>query len=144
MAFATQPHYVDVIVDNSLKNIYANGVVTGYQFMIRLDYYRGQFLSVIDELDICVDYFHVPQKNIRFLINEKAFCVHEFDKCYTEFWNVLEPATIHVFCPGGLPEGDHQVEVKLSFQAPDTPLGPECKYMSVKNYGKKVLHCEGA
>ena len=49
MAFAMRINFVDVVCDDSMKNIFANGKKVGYQFDIRLSYYRGHFLSVIDE-----------------------------------------------------------------------------------------------
>ena len=106
MGFAMRMNFVDVVVDDSLKNIKANGKNVGYQFDIRLSYYRGHFLSVIDEFGVKVDGQEVPAEAIKFCINGKEFSPIEFDKCYTEFWQVIEPATIKVFSPGGLSEGD--------------------------------------
>ena len=45
MGFAMRMNFVDVIVDDSFKNYYVNGKKMGYQFDIRLSYYRGHFLS---------------------------------------------------------------------------------------------------
>ena len=94
MGFAMRMNFVDVVVDDSLKNIKANGKNVGYQFDIRLSYYRGHFLSVIDEFGVKVDGQEVPAEAIKFCINGKEFSPIEFDKCYTEFWQVIEPATI--------------------------------------------------
>lgn len=139
MAYAMRINFVDVVVDNSLKNIQSHGVVTGYQFDIRLSYYRGHFLSVIDQFEINVDGFQVPDERIKFCINGKAFNPVEFDKCYTEFWNVMEPATIQVFCPGGLPEGPHDINVTMYFRSPYMPIGDNHQYMPVDGCGRKTL-----
>lgn len=99
MGFAMRMNFVDVVVSDSLKHYYVDGKKMGYQFDIRLSYYRGHFLSVIDEFKVKVDDFEVPAERIKFCINGKEFSPVEFDKCYTEFWQVIEPATIKVIYP---------------------------------------------
>ena len=139
MAFAMRMEFVDVVVDGSLKNSVVNGRKTGYQFDIRLAYYRGHFLSVIDEFAVTVDGEPVPDECIKFCINGKEFSPVEFDKCYTEFWQVVEPATIRVFQPGGLAAGEHDIDVKLMFHSPYMPIGPDHQYMPVDGCGRKTL-----
>ena len=139
MAFAMRMEFVDVVVDGSLKNCVVNGRKTGYQFDIRLAYYRGHFLSVIDEFAVTVDGEPVPDERIKFCINGKEFSPVEFDKCYTEFWQVIEPATIRVFQPGGLAAGEHDIDVKLMFHSPYMPIGPDHQYMPVDGCGRKTL-----
>lgn len=139
MGFAMRMNFVDVVVDDSLKNIKANGKNVGYQFDIRLSYYRGHFLSVIDEFGVKVDGQEVPAEAIKFCINGKEFSSIEFDKCYTEFWQVIEPATIKVFSPGGLSEGEHEIDVILFFHSPYMPIGPNHQYMPVDSCGSKTL-----
>ena len=139
MGFAMRMNFVDVVVDDSLKNIKANGKNVGYQFDIRLSYYRGHFLSVIDEFGVKVDGQEVPAEAIKFCINGKEFSPIEFDKCYTEFWQVIEPATIKVFSLGGLSEGEHEIDVTLFFHSPYMPIGPNHQYMPVDSCGSKTL-----
>ena len=55
MGFAMRMNFVDVVVSDSLKHYYVDGKKMGYQFDIRLSYYRGHFLSVIDEFKVKVD-----------------------------------------------------------------------------------------
>ena len=52
MGFAMRMNFVDVVVSDSLKHYYVDGKKMGYQFDIRLSYYRGHFLSVIDEFKV--------------------------------------------------------------------------------------------
>ena len=65
-----------------------------------------------------MDDFEVPAERIKFCINGKEFSPVEFDKCYTEFWQVIEPATIKVIYPGGLPEGEHKIDCYVVFPIP--------------------------
>ena len=139
MAFAMRMNFVDVVVSDSFKNYYVNGKKMGYQFDIRLSYYRGHFLSLIDEFAVKVDDFEVPNERIKFCINGKEFSPVEFDKCYTEFWRVTDPAVIRVFQPGGLAAGAHDIDVKLMFHSPYMPIGPNHQYMPVDGCGSKTL-----
>lgn len=139
MAFALRMNFVDVVVSDSLKHYYVDGKRMGYQFDIRLSYYRGHFLTVIDEFVVTVDDFTVDNERVKFCINGKEFSPAEFDKCYSEFWQVIEPATIRVFFPGGLPEGEHKVDVKLMIRSPYMPIGPNHMYMPVDCSGSKTL-----
>ena len=68
MGFAMRMDFVDVVVDDSLKNVKVNGKNIGYQFDICLSYYHGHFLSVIDEFGVKVDGKEVPAETIN-LIN---------------------------------------------------------------------------
>jgi len=139
MGYAMRINFVDVVVDDSLKNSYVNGKKLGYEFQIRLSYYRGHFLSVIDEFGVKVDGKEVPNETIKFCINGKEFSPCEFERCYTEFWQVIEPATIRVFSPGGLSAGEHEIDVTLMFRSPYMPIGPDHQYMPVDGCGCKVL-----
>ena len=139
MAFAMRMNFVDVVVDGSLKNYCVNGKTMGYQFDIRLSYYRGHFLSVIDEFAVKVDGETVPNEHIKFCVNGKAFSPVEFDKCYTEFWRITDPATVRVFYLGGLRSGNHDIDVTLMFHSPYMPIGPDHQYMPVDSCGSKTL-----
>lgn len=139
MGFAMRMNFVDVVVDNSLKHYYVNGKRMGYQFDIRLSYYRGHYLTVIDEFAVKVDGIEVDNENIKFCINNKEFSPNEFDKCYSEFWQVIEPATIRVFAPGGIKEGEHEIDVTLMIHSPYMPIGPDHMYMPVDCCGSKTL-----
>ena len=138
MAFAMRINFVDVVVDDSLRHYYVNGKKMGYQFDIRLSYYRGHFLSVIDELGVTVDGNEVSQENIKFCLHGKEFGVAQLHDLVNEFWQIIEPATIKVFCPGSLEAGEHDIDVKLMFHSPYMPIGPDA-YMPIDGCGQKKL-----
>ena len=64
MAIAMKLKFVDVVQDGTFKNTYVNGKKSGYKFDIRLSYYRGHFLSVIDTLELTVDGEKVKKEDI--------------------------------------------------------------------------------
>lgn len=139
MAFAMRINFVDVVCDDSLKNFYINGKKMGYEFQIRLSYYRGHFLSVIDEFGIRVDGKEVSNQDVKFCLNGKEFSPCELQLCYSEWWDIMKPATIKVFLPGGLAKGDHDIDVHLMFHSPYMPTGENHQYMPMDGCGSKTL-----
>ncbi|HHV12301.1 MAG TPA: hypothetical protein GXX75_18650 [Clostridiales bacterium] len=139
MAFALRMNLVDAISDHSLKNTYINGKKSGYQFEVRLNYYRGHYLSDIEEFEVTVDGLKVKEQDIKFCINEKEFDVCQLGECYTEFWTVLEPATVRVYKKGGLSAGEHKIDFKVIFRSPYMPIGPDHQYMCYDGSGIKTL-----
>lgn len=141
MAFAMRINFVDVVCGGSLKNTYVNGKKLGYQFDIRLSYYRGHFLSVIDEFAVTVDGESIPDEHIKFCLHGKEFGIAQLHDLTAEFWQITEPATIKIFAPGGLEKGEHAVDVKLMFHSPYMPLS-DTVYMPIDGCGQKNLKIE--
>ncbi len=141
MAIAMRINYTDVLREQTLKNTYVNGNKIGFQFDIRLSYYRGHFLSVIDELNLKVDGIDIAAQDMVFCLGEKEFGINQLRDAVNDFWRIDEAATIKVFHEGGLLEGDHEIDFHLVFRSPYMPIGEnvfmpwdssECKVMTVK------------
>lgn len=137
MKLAMKMRFVDVICDDSLSNLYANGNRIGFTFDVRLGYYRGHWISCIDELRVKIDGIEIPQEAIRFGLKGKEFSIPQLGNCRTEFWPLLEPARITVLKQGGLAEGRHSIELDLMLRVPYLPLGGEHNYMPLDSYEKK-------
>lgn len=135
---ALRLNFVDVVCDDSLENIYANGKKVGFQFQVRLSYYRGHFLSTIDELGVKIDGEEIPTENIYLELKGKEYGVAQLHSLVNEFWPIIEPAKIRVFCPGGLEKGAHKVEFKMYFRSPYMAIG-ENMYMPINSCGEKEL-----
>jgi hypothetical protein len=145
MSFKLKLPLVDVVCDNSLKNTYVNGKKIGYEFQIRLSNYRGHYLSCIEEFHVVVDGKEVNPDDHSFGLNEKEFTVRQLPSLISEFWNVIDPATIQVYAPGGLSEGAHTVDVTLLVRIPYMPVPGSKKehdYALLDSCGSKTLHLE--
>lgn len=138
MAVALRLNFVDVICDDSFKHIYANGKKVGYQFDVRLSYYRGHFLSVIDEAGLRVDGEEIPIENVTFGLKGQDYALSQLQSLTTVFWPILERATIKVFKDGGLCGGEHDFDFKLFFRSPYMPIGKN-QYMPIDSSGRKTL-----
>ena len=73
--FALRLNFVDVICDDSLENIYANGKKVGFQFQVRLSYYRGHFLSTIDEVGVKIDEKEINTGDIYLCLKDQEYGV---------------------------------------------------------------------
>ena len=89
MGFSMRINFVDVICDDSLRNSYINGLKKGYEFDIRLSYYRGLFLSCVNSFALTVDGEEVPNSEVTFSINGKEFFVDQLSSLSSEFWQLL-------------------------------------------------------
>ncbi|MGB8455509.1 MAG: DUF6379 domain-containing protein [Anaerocolumna sp.] len=122
MGLVMKLSFTDIIQERTLRNYYINGRAIGYQFDIRLGYYRGHFLSVIDELEVETDGEKADEKDSIFCINNKEFAIVELKHQFSEFWNILTPATIKVHKVGGLGRGEHNIKLTLMLRSPYMPL----------------------
>lgn len=142
MGFKIRINFVDVITSGSLKNTYLNGNKSGYEFKIRLSYYRGHFLSTIKTFELFVDGKQVSNSQITFGLNGKEFFVSQLPDLSSEFWYLLDPATIKVHQVGGLPSGDHDIKLNLLLRNPYMPAlndNGERNYATLDSCGEKTL-----
>ena len=142
MGFAMRVNFVDVIPDNSLRNIYLERKITGFCFCVRLSYYRGHFLSDIDTLEVYVDGEKVSEADILSCLNEKELTIRQLQEAYTEFWRLLDPALIIVHRPGGLTDGEHHIRLNLMMRVPYLPLpgrNTDHDYMPLDAGGEKTF-----
>lgn len=141
MAIAMIVNYTDVVRDGTLKNNYINGEKRGYQFDIRLSYYRGHFLSVIDEMSLKVDGKEIAAQDIIFCLHGKEFGIEQMKGATSEFWRITEPATIKVFQEGGLGKGEHEIDFHMQFHSPYMPIS-DTQFMPVDSSQCKKLTLE--
>lgn len=121
MGFSMRIVFSEILVNDSLENTYMDGHITGYQLLVRLGYYRGHFLSCIDQLALEVDGLAVPGQDILFCLNGKEFEPSELRHQSSEFWDILEPAVIRVHKRGGLRPGEHGIKLTLMLRCPYLP-----------------------
>lgn len=141
MAFAMRINFVDVICDDRLVSLKAGEDKVGYAFDIRLSYYRGAYLSCVDEFELKIDGEVVDPRWITFGINGKSIPVGQLSQCVSEFWRLIDPARIEVLKEGGLTPGEHDIDLKLMLRVPYLPIptGDGHMYMPLDSSGRKSL-----
>ena len=100
-----------------------NGNATGFQFRMRLPYYRGVWLSQLRVGSVIVDgeTFAPDSGLVTWEIDGKEYTPAEMAKDNKDFWSMLKAATIKVKKPGGLSQGYHDVKIRWGFSSSYMP-----------------------
>ena len=143
MGFAMRmPLNEEIIKKDSFRHEYINGKKNGFSFDVQLAYYRGHYLSDIDELEVRLDGELVPQEAVTFELNGKEMPVYKVKMAVTEFWSQVVPAKIHVIFPGGISTGEHELELKLKLRIPYMQIGPGHSFMPLDAGDKVTIKVE--
>lgn len=94
-----------MIIEDSLRR---SG--EGFEFDVRIPYYRGIALSMIEAFEVKVDDEEVPRDRIRFVLRGREFTHDELERDAETRWEFGEVATLRVEWPGGLDAGEHTIE----------------------------------
>ncbi len=99
---------------NGFKNTEKGGLVTGYEFKFKAQYYRGITLSIVRDIKVNVDGEDVKREDIRFTVNGETFTLEEMrtvvDSDYR--WEFGEFAKVSVVKEGGLSKGNHHIHAR--------------------------------
>jgi hypothetical protein len=110
-----------IIYPNSLGNL-ADG--SGFTLGVRLPYYRGQPLSVVEDIAVKVDGEAVPREQVRFSVRGKTWTLDQLEENTTERWEFGEVAEVSVLRPQGLASGEHEVAVGVQLRISYLPWSP--------------------
>lgn len=103
-------------------NVPKDGKATGFQVRVRIPYYRGIFLSMIEDLRVTVDGELFGPDKIRFSLHDRSYSKEELGKAAAIHWDFGQWATLTMSKPGGLLTGMHTVElgiiVRTSYELP--------------------------
>jgi hypothetical protein len=110
-----------IIYPNSLGNL-ADG--SGFTLGVRLPYYRGQPLSVVEDIAVKVDGEAVPREQVRFSVRGKTWTLDQLEENTAERWEFGEVAEVSVLRPQGLASGEHEVAVGVQLRISYLPWSP--------------------
>ncbi len=126
-----------VLRQESFKNIYINGNKVGFNLGIKLNYYRGQHVSTIERLEVKIDEQPIPEHLILFCIHDKKFSLSQLKELFAEFWPLRTTVNLEIY-NGGLPEGEHEVELTLELRIPYMKFAPRT-YGSLDSSARKRM-----
>lgn len=110
-----------VIQTVGFRNIKENGKITGFQFKVRLPYYRGIFLSQIRPGTLIVDGERFEKEEIVWEINGEEYTYEELKSDFRTHWGTQTPATLKVKKEGGLAQGYHDLTYGFCFSSSYMP-----------------------
>ena len=132
----------EIVKKDTFRNYYINGKKNGFEFDVQLAYYRGQYLSTIERLEVWLDGEEMPQEAVSFELNGKEIPVYRLQWATTEFWSQVVPAKIRVIRPGGVSNGEHELEFILKIRIPYMQIGPGHDYMPLDSSEKTTVNVQ--
>ena len=110
-----------MICTRDFRNVSQRDQVTGFQVKIRINYYRGCYLSMIDSLRLRVDGEEVPAGRMTFTVSDQTYTLEQLGRAKEARWFFGDPATLTIQQPGGLKPGLHTVELGLFIRTSYVP-----------------------
>ena len=107
-----------IIVPGTLRNR-----DDGFELGIRLPYYRGQWLSIVEDIAVTVDGTRHPREAVRFSVRGETFTLDAMESATTERWEFGEVATLSVQ-GAPLAPGAHEVTVAEQLRISYLPWVP--------------------
>jgi hypothetical protein len=123
-----------MICADTVRNLTSNGAVVGFEFDARIAYYRGLGLSMVADLVVTVDGDRIPRDRIRFTVGDRTFSLDEMETEYEARWEFGELARVSVLKEGGLPPGQHNLELMEQLRVSYMPFpiqGRDAKKVTV-------------
>lgn len=100
-----------IICEDGFENVSEGGQVVGFQLKVRLPYYRGLGISMVEDLAVMVDLKPIEREAIRVTLNGNTYTLDQMEVEYDDRWEFGEPGVVTVLKTGGLTPGAHTVEV---------------------------------
>ncbi len=79
----------------------------------------------------------MPENTVYFNVNGKQCLLSQFKDLYLEYWFILDKARYFILKEGGLPQGEHEVTIKMKHRIPYT--GYSGSYLVLDGSDTKVL-----
>ena len=111
----------EVIQSVGFRNVVKDGEVTGFQFKIRLPYYRGVFLSQLRPGTLFVDGEAFQKEDITWCLRGENYTVEEMAVDFKTHWSPTETMVLKVKKPGGLKQGYHDLKYGYCFTSSYMP-----------------------
>ena len=99
-----------------VEEVLVRGIPTGFNVKIRIPYYRGVALSLVENVEVKYDNEVYPKEVLTFTTADGTFTFDEMATMTTLRWEYGEKATVFVPRKGGFGMGGHMVEVTCSIR----------------------------
>ncbi|PRY13405.1 C-glycoside deglycosidase beta subunit domain-containing protein [Kineococcus rhizosphaerae] len=111
-----------VIVPGTLRNVVESGRTTGFELGVRMPYYRGLGLSMVEDVALTVDGVRAAPEGTTFTVHGNSYPLTGLGEVVDDRWELGEVATVRVDHPGGLAPGVHDVEVSQRLRISYMPV----------------------
>ena len=111
----------EVIQTRGFRNIVKDGHVVGFQFKVRLPYYRGIYLAQLRPGTVEVDGEQFSRETLIWNIGGKDYTFDEMKKIGDVHWQTIEPAVVKIMKQDGLSQGYHDLKIGFTFTSSYMP-----------------------
>ena len=101
---------------DDIQSVVENGVGKGFSVLLRIPYYRGVCLSLVEDIQVRFNNRLFTRDELTFSVAGESFTFAEMATVTTIRWEFGEKATVFVPLPGGIPLGLHRVEVSVTIR----------------------------
>ena len=122
----TDMHRTHILSNAGARSVYEKGKRVGYCVNLRISYYRGVPLSLVDFIELWVDGEAVPPEDMTVQCEGKEYPYLDIfkDNFETEtWWRFGEYLRVIVKKDGGIPVGHHKVKLHV---------GVRCSYIPTR------------
>jgi hypothetical protein len=110
-----------LIRDNEIKNCtvdLGHKTVGGFSFKLYQPVYKAQPIGMIHDIGVIVDGEEIPREDIQLILAKgcQRIMLYNARTIQDIWWNTIDPITVFVHKEGGLPAGNHELEVTIAEQ----------------------------
>lgn len=105
-----------MVSHDDIQSVVENGVGKGFTVQLRIPYYRGVSLSLVEDIQVKFNNRLFTRDELTFSVAGENFTFAEMATVTTIRWEFGEKATVFVPLPGGIPLGLHRVEVSVTIR----------------------------
>ncbi|MBO5998835.1 MAG: hypothetical protein J6P87_04025 [Lachnospiraceae bacterium] len=123
-----------MMLPEDVEDVLVDGIPVGFSVKLRIPYYRGVALSLVDNIEIKYDNEVFTKDQLKFTTKDGTYTFAEMATMTTLRWEFGEKATVFVPRMGGFGMGGHMLEatvaIRISYMGGAFPS--KCaKYVSV-------------
>ncbi|MFJ6535163.1 DUF6379 domain-containing protein [Paenarthrobacter sp. NPDC091711] len=125
-----------IIVEDTLRNTGDDDDVTGFQLGVRLPYYRGLGLSMVEDIEVTIDGETSSSASVSLTVHGNTYKLTDLPGVFDDRWEMGEVATVSVERAGGLVEGPHSVAVRQRLRISYMPVpggGTDLKTLTLRH-----------
>ena len=125
-----------IIVEDTLRNVVNGADVTGFELGVRLPYYRGLGLSMVEDVQVTIDGETAPAASVALTVHGNTYRLTDLPNIFDDRWEMGEIATVSVEKRGGLAGGEHAVEVSERLRISYMPVpggGADQKVLTLRD-----------
>lgn len=118
------PEFGNIIIcEQGFKNVLRDGEIAGFQVRVRISYYRGIHLCLLDGYDIEIDGEKFDPDDVSISLDGSTYYeLKNIGEVTDVKWEFGDKAYLFVKKPGGLTRGLHTVKVTQRITVPYLPF----------------------